>query len=118
MRAEIMDLTTDNSLATDRRLARVVQRLVEAYRPERIYLFGSSARGDRGPDSDYDLMVVVGDDASPERRRSRLAYQRLWGTGIAADVLVWTRTRFDSRLHLRASLPSTVLREGKLLYAA
>jgi predicted nucleotidyltransferase len=102
----------------DPRLGEVVARLVDAYRPEEIYLFGSCARGDQGPDSDYDIMVVVSDDVSPERKRSRLAYERLWGTGIAADVLVWTRTRFQSRLRLMASLPATVLREGKLLYAA
>jgi predicted nucleotidyltransferase len=100
------------------KLAEIVSRLVEAYEPERIYLFGSVARGDAGPDSDFDLLVVVPNEAPPEKRRSRLAYQRLWGTGVAADVLVWTKERFDSRLHLKASLPATVLREGKLLYAA
>ena len=42
----------------------------------------------------------------------------LWGTGAAADVLIWTREAFKSRLHLQASLPSTVLSEGRLLYAA
>jgi len=102
----------------DARLEEVVDRLIEAYRPERIYLFGSQARGDAGPDSDYDLMVVVPDNASPERRRSRLAYERLWETGTAADVLVWTKSAFESRLHLKASLPTTIEREGKLLYAA
>jgi predicted nucleotidyltransferase len=100
----------------DRRLAEIVRRLVEAYEPERIYLFGSEARGEAGPDSDFDLLVVVANEAPPERKRSRLAYERLWGTGIAADVLVWTKEGFDSRLHLRASLPATVHREGKLLY--
>lgn len=108
----------DGAKIRDPRLDEVLRRLVDAYRPETIYLFGSYARGDAGPDSDYDIMVVVPDDAAPERRRSRLAYERLWGTGIAADVLVWTRTRFDSRLPLRASLPATVMREGRLLYAA
>lgn len=44
-------------------LAEIVRRLVEAYQPERIYLFGSVARGDAGPNSDYDLLVVVPDDA-------------------------------------------------------
>lgn len=100
------------------KLAEAVRRLVEAYEPERIYVFGSWARGDAGPDSDYDLLVVVSDTAGPERRRSRLAYEVLWGTGIAADVLVWTRERFDSRIDLKASLPATVLREGQLLYAS
>ena len=51
---------------SDPLLAEIVRRLVEAYQPERIYLFGSKARGDAGADSDYDLMVVVPDDAPPE----------------------------------------------------
>lgn len=99
-------------------LAEIVRRLVEAYQPQRVYLFGSKARGDAGVDSDYDLLVVVPDDALPEQRRSRLGYERLWGVTAAADVVVWTATDFDSRTHLRASLPATVLREGTLLYAA
>ena len=107
----------DNAKIDDPKLAEIVRRLVEAYEPERIYLFGSEARGDAGPDSDFDLLVVVPNEAPPEMKRSRLAYERLWGTGVAADVLVWTKESFDSRLHLKASLPSTVLREGKLLYA-
>lgn len=99
-------------------LDEVVRRLIEAYEPERIFLFGSIARGDAGPDSDYDLLVIVPDDAPSERKRSRLAYERLWGTGAAADVLVWTKSYFESRLHLKASLSATVAEEGKILYAA
>ena len=109
---------TDPILERDPKLRLVVERLVGVYRPERIYLFGSIARGDADEDSDYDLMVLVPDDASPERRGSRLAYQALRGTGIAADVLVWTRGSFERRAHVVASLPATVLREGKLLHAA
>ena len=66
------------------KLAEIVRRLIEAYRPLRLYLFGSHARGEAGADSDYDLLLVVPDDASPERRRSRLAYRVLRGTGTAA----------------------------------
>ena len=99
-------------------LGEIVRRLVEAYEPDLIYLFGSKARGDSGPDSDYDLMVVVPDDSPPTRRRSRLAYQALRGTARAADVLVWTRTTFESRLHVRTSLPATIVSEGRLLHAA
>jgi predicted nucleotidyltransferase len=99
-------------------LREVVQRLVSAYEPERIYLFGSTGRGETQLDSDLDLMVIVPDNASANRRRSRLAYQVLRGTGTPVDVLVWTKRSFDERLHLKASLPATVIREGKLLYAA
>jgi predicted nucleotidyltransferase len=104
--------------AHDPLLAEVVRRLVEAYQPERIYLFGSVARGDAGPDSDYDLMVIVPDDAPPERLRGRLAYQVLRGTGTAADVVVWPRSSFERRARVVASLPATVSREGVLIYGA
>jgi len=104
-------------LNDDQTLAELVRRLAEAFEPESIYLFGSKARGETGPNSDYDLLVVVPDEAAPEQKRSRLAYQALRGTRTAADVLVWTKQAFESRLHLPASLPATVVREGKLLYA-
>jgi uncharacterized protein len=100
----------------DSKLNEIVNRLAETYHPERIYLFGSSARGDQSPDSDYDLMVVVPDTAPPALRRSRLAYENLWGTGTAADVLVWTHSAFENRTTVKASLPATILREGRLLY--
>ncbi|HZU06530.1 MAG TPA: nucleotidyltransferase domain-containing protein [Chloroflexota bacterium] len=109
---------TDPLLAQDPKLAEIVRRLVEAYRPERIYLFGSAARGEAGPDSDYDLLVIVPDDAPPERQDSDLAYRALRGTGIAADVIVWKHSAFERRKHVVTSLPATVLREGRLLHAA
>jgi hypothetical protein len=56
-------------------------------------------------------MVIVPASAPPERKRSRLAYEVLRGTGSPADVLVWTDDRFDRRLHLKASLPATIVRE-------
>ena len=114
MRCGLPHLTEEDLRA----LMPIVERLIKAYQPERIYLFGSKARGDYGPESDFDLMVVVSDDALPARKRSRLAYEVLRGTGTAADVLVWTRSAFESRLHLVASLPATVIREGRLLHAA
>ena len=104
-------------LEADPVLAEIVRRIVEAYEPERVYLFGSKARGDPGPDSDYDLMVIVPDDAPAERQRSRLACQALRGTGTAADVVVWPRSRFERRSRVVTSLPATVLREGELLHA-
>ncbi|MFN2470226.1 MAG: nucleotidyltransferase domain-containing protein [Gaiellaceae bacterium] len=112
---------TDTSRAVevpDSGLCDAVRRLVRAYDPRRIYLFGSAARGEAGEASDYDLLVVVSDSAPAARRRSRIAYEALRGTGIAADVLVCTESYFDRRAHLAASLPGTILREGRLLYAA
>src|ERR1017187_3027934 len=80
------------SATGDPALDEAVRRLVVAYQPERIYLHASLAPGDADPDSEYDLLVEVPDDAPPEGRRSRLAYEALHGTGTAADVLVCTRS--------------------------
>ena len=105
-------------LLSDSSLDEIVRRLVAAYRPEKIYLFGSKARGDETPDSDFDVVVIVPDSSPPERRRSRLGYEALRGTGLAVDVLVWTAGYFESRRTVTAALPSIVGSEGQLLYAA
>lgn len=105
-------------LRRDPVLAALVRRLAAVYEPERIYLFGSKARGDADADSDYDLLLVVPDDAPAERLNGRLAYDVLWELAMAADVVIWTRSRFDRRARVPASLPATVLREGTLLHAA
>ena len=102
----------------DPTLTEIVRRLVDAYQPERICLFDSKARGGSGPDSDHDLMVVVPHTTEPGYRLAQQAHRLIWDIGTAADILVWSREAFDRRLHLNASLPATVVREGTLLYAA
>ncbi len=105
-------------LEEDPVLREIVKRLVTAFQPEYIYLFGSKARGEGGPDSDYDLLVVVSDSAEPPYRRAQRAQEVLWGVWAAADVLVLTREEFESRRAVRSSLATTVLAEGEVLYAA
>ena len=102
----------------DRVLAELVDRLVRAFQPERIYLFGSRVRGQEGPDSDYDLLVIVSTSKHPPYRRAQHAQEVLWGIWAAADVLVLTREEFESRRTAQTSLAATVLEEGRLLYAA
>ncbi len=98
--------------------AEIVRRLVTGLRPERIYLFGSMARGDGDSDSDYDILVVVRETDTPLHDLAGEGRSLLRGLGVPIDVLVWTRDDFDRRLSVVASLPATVVREGKLLYAA
>jgi hypothetical protein len=97
-------------------LAEVVHHLVTADRSKRIYLFGSVAGGDAGTVSDDDPPVGVPEGASAQQRRSPLAYEALRGTSAAADVLVCTGSNFEDRRLLRASLPGTVLRQGRLMH--
>ena len=102
----------------DAQLAEAVRRLVETLEPERIYLFGSRARSDWDDDSDYDFMVIVPSSELTPIRRAQVAHRALRGLGIPKDVLVWTREEFERYLPVVASLPATIVREGRLLYAA
>src|SRR5271154_7001501 len=66
----------------------ITRLLVDYFHPERIYLFGSVARGDDGPDSDLDFGVVLPDDA-PESLYRPGVHRALWGVGTATDVVRW-----------------------------
>ena len=94
----------------------MTRRLVDYYHPVRIYLFGSEARGDAGPDSDLDFMVVVPDDTPESTMRAGDIYKIL-SMGIPKDVIPWRESDFGIRAaYVPTSLPATVIREGKLLY--
>ncbi|MBI4321190.1 MAG: nucleotidyltransferase domain-containing protein [Chloroflexi bacterium] len=101
-----------------RELARILQRLISSLHPERIYVFGSQARGDVTPDSDVDLLLVVSSADQPVYRLEQAAYHAMGRRNLSVDVLVMARDEFDRRARALASLPATVLREGKMLYAA
>lgn len=95
----------------------ITKRLVEFYHPVRIYLFGSEARGDAGPDSDFDFCVVLPDDAPEGLFRDRSIHQRFRGLNASVDVVRLSFRDFDTRAaHVVASLRATVVREGRALY--
>jgi len=77
-------------------IAEITRRLVEYYQPERIYLFGSAARADEGPDSDLDFCVILPDDA-PQSLYEPGVRKVLRGVGTAADVVRWPASDFDAR---------------------
>jgi predicted nucleotidyltransferase len=93
-----------------------VRRLVKYFQPERIYLYGSTARGEDRPDSDLDFLVVVPDD-TPSRRFWEV-YKELAGLEIAVDVRPFRLRDFHARKDWLMSLPAIALREGKVVYDA
>lgn len=99
-------------------LAEMVRRLVAELQPERIYLFGSRARGEAHRDSDFDLLLVVRDRLGSGREMEQRANAALSGLHVPIDVVILTSEYFTWMLGAAASLPATVEREGRLLYAA
>jgi len=99
-------------------LEEIVGRLIHDLEPEQVYLFGSRARGDAQRDSDFDILIVLADSDLPGYARDRLALRALRGLRVPVDVIVLTREEFDRKRGVVCSLPATVEREGRLLYAA
>jgi predicted nucleotidyltransferase len=95
----------------------VTKRLVMAYRPAAIYLFGSYAWGGASEDSDLDLLIVVDTSDKKSYDRPLVAYDALFGMNIAKDIIVYTREEFEAAAKNRATLISKIKRHGKLLYA-
>ena len=101
---------------TDTILDEMVSRIVEAVHPDKIILFGSHARGDAGPDSDVDLLVVAPSDV-PRWKRTKPVLRALRGILFPKDVVWYTPEEMELWANEPAHFVSTVLREGKVVYA-
>ncbi len=101
---------------SDETLREIIQRIVAVAQPERIILFGSAARGEMGPHSDVDLLVVK---ANVHRRQlAKRIYRHLIGVGQAVDVVVVTPEDIERYRDSHALIIAPALREGKVVYAA
>jgi predicted nucleotidyltransferase len=99
-------------------LDKAVARIVQAMQPEAIYLFGSRARGEARADSDYDLLVIVPDDA-PAVRRSLSATARVArDPGVPLDIVPCRRSVFERKRHHIGTLSYLAAHEGRLIYGS
>jgi predicted nucleotidyltransferase len=96
-------------------LDEIVRRVVEVAQPEKIILFGSAARGEMGPNSDVDLLVVK--SGIHRRRLTQAIYMNLFGVGQAVDVVVVTPEDIERYQDSFALVIEPALREGKVVYA-
>ncbi len=98
-------------------LAEVVRRIVESVHPLRIVLFGSAARGQMGPDSDLDILIVMPEGAH-RRKTSLEAFRALRGIGMPKDVVVVTERDVREHRHNHSLVLKPALDEGREIYAA
>ena len=95
-------------------IERVVQRIVEVAQPDKIILFGSAARGEIGPNSDLDLLVVKG--GAHRRKLAQAIYMNLIGVGVSVDAVVVTPDDIERYGNANGLVLETALREGKVIY--
>ena len=115
-KAGIHPLQEKDTLLVSDELREAVDRLVSGLKPARIYLFGSQARHQAGPDSDFDLLVVLPESDLPRHKRETRSYDLLWGLTIPIDLVVLTQEEFQSASQVKTSLASTVQNQGILIH--
>ena len=111
---------TNEKMLTDRELNRtlklMVSRIVRKFKPEQIILFGSRARGDAQPDSDFDLLVVM-PVAGSKREKSVELGVALHDIRVAKDIIVVTPEEFAWQQNQVGTIAYPAVREGRVLYA-
>ena len=93
----------------------MIARIVERFRPERVILFGSYARGDARPDSDVDLLVVM--PVRGSKREVQLSLRKaLRDIPVPKDVVVTTPEDFAWRQNVAGTIERPAAREGRVMY--
>ncbi len=102
---------------TDDLVCEIVQRIVAAFKPQKIILFGSRAYGEPAPDSDVDLLVVT--NALETRsvfERHRAVSDIFPDRHFALDVLVRTPQELEQLVNQGPAFFKEIVTRGKVLY--
>jgi uncharacterized protein len=95
----------------DPKLVEAVGRLVDALHPRAIVLFGSRARSEHRPESDYDLLVI-----SDELRDYDDVHRPVSGRGLNCDVVPCTTEAWREAVQDAGGVLRDARDDGVLLY--
>jgi len=90
--------------------------VVAYFKPRRVIVFGSAARGEAGPNSDIDLLVVVDDDTPPEKVTLKAGFESRRTYRQAADVIPVREATFQRKSRIAGTLSRAAALEGVVVY--
>jgi predicted nucleotidyltransferase len=99
---------SENTLAA---IGEVVRATLPA---AQILLFGSHARGQAAPDSDYDILIIVDRPLDIHRKLALRTHIRkqLLERGIRCDILIQSEQEIQRKKELPGHIVRSALREG------
>jgi predicted nucleotidyltransferase len=109
-------LTLDIPDVTENLLDQMVQKIVDAFAPQKVILFGSHAWGTPHKDSDVDLLIIMKSDSRPARRSAEISLA-CRPRNLPVDFLVKTPTEIAHRLKIGDPFLKRILEQGRVLYA-
>jgi predicted nucleotidyltransferase len=101
-------------IGTDK-ISEIVNKIASGYKPDKIILFGSYARGNPNENSDLDLFVIKDSDL-PRPQRTAFVRKLIYGSMIPIDLIVYTPKEIEESRNNKYSLVFNVLNSGKTLY--
>jgi predicted nucleotidyltransferase len=93
----------------------ITRRIVEAFNPQKIILFGSHAYGQPTPDSDVDILIVMESQERPTERAVKVS-RLLRPRPFPLDILVRTPDEIRHRLKIGDHFIQEIIYRGKILY--
>ena len=99
----------------EEKINELVSRIVERFRPEKIILFGSHARGTAGKDSDADILVVMPIKGSKRKKATEIDVALL-GIDLPVDLIVVTPEELERNKNQIGTIIYPAVKEGKVLY--
>ena len=107
-----------NNRKVRKTISAVVEKLKVAYRPEKIFLFGSFAYGKPNRDSDIDLLIIKNTKKRPIDRRI-MARSLIYDLreGFPFSFLVITPKEVNKRLERGDQFLQEIISRGEVLYA-
>jgi HEPN domain-containing protein len=97
---------------------KLLDPVVEYFKPQRVILFGSRARGEATRDSDVDLLVIVDDDTPPEKLSLKAMHDAAKSYPRAADVIPMRAATFEHNRGIVGTLAAEADTDGIVVYGA
>lgn len=101
-------------MITKEEIKKVVGKIVENYKPEKIYLFGSFAWGKPTYDSDVDLFIIK--ETREARFKRNVKVRKIVKGELPVDVLVYTQKEAQERIKMGDFFIEDILSKGTILY--
>jgi len=100
---------------TEEQINTIVNIIVSGYQPEKIFLFGSLAKGESNASSDIDLLVIK--ETNEQFYKRPLKIHNLFNPYIYdIDVHIYTPNEFEKYSKIINTIPYLVSKNGRLLY--
>jgi hypothetical protein len=90
--------------------------VVAYFNPRRVIVFGSVARGEAGPDSDIDLLVIVDDDTPAAKVTLQAGYQSRKSYHQPADVIPVRERIYQRNSQIAGTLSRAAMLDGVVVY--